>query len=306
MSTKTSFSQALLAVAIGALALSIFKFTAHLPEVLQIIEKTSKTVDLVTPQIEVIIDEVALVRAEISKVRAVVDEQTPAILAEVKATRPVVREVVQESKNYSQQLPALLKQIESLEQQIASIQEQLPAVFNSIDSLVGGANNLTTEISLWRPHSSQYLKEVELSREYVPQYLTRMEYIVEDAKTVGSEASQGVVSGFFKGVITLPFKVVSGLAGIVDIDSKSAKYLTAADVTLMQAKVIELLNDDEQKTSLWSNDKSGNYGTIKKGDQQTQDHQKCHKLTFNNHFGNEKEKLRELMCLNNEGIWKVM
>ena len=28
-------------------------------------------------------------------------------------------------------------------------------------------------------------------------------------------------------------------------------------------------------------------------------------VIFNNHFGNDKETLKELMCINDKGLWKV-
>ena len=115
-----------------------------------------------------------------------------------------------------------------------------------------------------------------------------------------------MVSGLLKGVITLPFEVVSGLTGIVDADSRSAKYLTAQDVNLMQEKVISLLNDDNQTKTFWQNKQSGNRGTIIKGEASTRHKQKCFHMSFNNHFGKEKETLKELMCADDKGLWKVI
>ncbi|MEI6893298.1 MAG: hypothetical protein V5789_01420 [Colwellia sp.] len=310
MIKQFSYSQALLALAIGALAWSMFKFTLYVPEILKVIEKISNTVDLVTPQIEVIIDEVALVRKEVSKVRELIDQQTPTILAQVEATRPVISEVIKESQKYSTQLPALLSQLANIEKQVTSLQKGLPAILKRVDSLVQTTNKTTAEVARWRPHSSQYLKEIALSREYIPQYLTRIENTIEEAKTVGKEASSGLVSGFFKGVLSLPFEVVSGLAGIIDVNSRSAKYLTAKDVALMQEKIVVLLNDSNQSQSLWHNTDSGNRGTMTKGKKITRNNQDCYNLTLNNYFYSNKETLKEtlteLMCINSKGLWKVI
>jgi len=300
-----SYSQALLALSIALLALSLFKFTMHVPAMLTVIENTTKTVDLVTPKIDNIINEVALVRVEIGKIRALVTQQTPAILSQVEASLPVVQQVVAESEYYSRQLPALLHQLESIEQQVALLQASIPALLKRVDAVVKTTNNTTAEIARWRPHSTRYLKEIALSRDYIPQYLSRIENTIVDAKTIGKEASSGLVSGFLKGVIALPFEVVAGLAGIVDLDSRSAKYLTAQDVALMQEQVVMLLNDNKQTKSVWQNVKSGHRGTITKGRQTTRNKQQCIKVTFNNHFGSGKETLKELMCRDDKGLWRV-
>jgi regulator of replication initiation timing len=305
MVKQFSYSQALLAIAIALLALSLFKFTMHVPAIISAIEKTTKTVDLVSPKVDDIVNEVALVRVEVSKVRKLVAQQTPVILSQVEASLPVVQQVVVESEYYSRQLPALLDQIANIEQQVEKLQTSMPAILKRVDAVVKTTNNTTEEVARWRPHSSRYLEEIELSREYIPDYLSRIENTVIDAKTIGSEASSGLVSGFFKGVISLPFEVVSGLTGIVDADSRSAKYLTAQDVALMQEKVVALLNDSNQTKAAWQNVKSGNRGTIIKGKKTTRNKQQCLMVTFNNHFGNDKETLKELMCINDKGLWKV-
>lgn len=306
MIKKFSYSQALLALAIAFLAFSLFKFTLQVPAILSVIDKTTLTADLLIPKVEDIVNEVALVRVEVGNVRALVSQQTPAILAQVKASLPVVQQVLVESENYSRQLPALLSQISSIEQQVEKLKKSIPTILKRIDTIVKATNNSMAEVARWRSHSSRYLEEIALSRDYIPQYLSRIENTVVDAKTVGSATSSGLVSGFFKGVINLPFEMVAGLTGIVDIDSRSAKYLTAEDVTQMQETVVILLNDDNQTKSIWKNVKSSNRGTIIKGEKTIQNKQQCINVIFNNHFGDDKEILKELMCKGDKGLWKVM
>ena len=306
MIKQFSYSQALLAIAIAFLAFSLFRFTLHVPAILDVIEKTTQTVDSISPQIDSIVNEVESVRVEVGKVRELVAQQSPKILSQVEASLPVIQQVVVESENYSRQIPAILAQISTIEQRVASIQKSMPVILKRVDAVVKTTDNSTAEVALWRPHSTQYLEEIKLSREYIPDYLSRIENTVVDAKTVGSENTRGLVSGFFKGVISLPFEVVAGLAGIVDEDSQSAKYLTAKDVALMQEQVVSLLNDSNQNKSVWQNVDSGNRGTIIKGKVINRNQQKCYDVTFNNHFGNKKETLNEMMCLDDKGLWKVI
>jgi len=306
MVKQFSYSQALLALAISFLAFSLFKFTLHVPDIINVIEKTTKTVDLVSPKVDNIVNEIALIRGEVAKVRELVSQQTPVILSQVQASLPVVQQVIAESEYYSRQLPALLNQLAHIEQQVGDLQTSMPAILKRIDAIVKTTNNTTSEVARWRPHSIRYLEEITLSRDYIPQYLSRIENTIEDAKTVGKEASSGLVSGFFKGMITLPFEVVAGLTGIVDKDSRSAKYLTAQDVALMQEKVIALLSDKNQTKSVWQNVNSGNRGTIIKGETTTRNNQQCLNVIFNNHFSKDKETLNELMCVDDKGLWKVI
>jgi surface antigen len=306
MIKKFYYSQALLAVAIAFLAFSLFRFSLHIPAVINAIKDTTDTVDLVSPQIDSIVNEIELVRIEVSKVRTLVQQQTPDILSQVAATLPVVEQVILESKNYSRQIPALLDKLSSIEQQVASLQTSLPEILKRVDVIVKTMDNTMAEIALWRPHSTQYLEEIKRSRDYIPKYLSRIENTVIDAKTVGAENTRGLVSGFVEGVISLPFEVVAGLTGIVDINSHSAKYLTAKDVALMQEKIVSLLNDSNQSKSVWQNVDSGNRGTIIKSKMIKRNKQECYSVSFNNHFGNNKEKLKELMCQDNKGLWKVM
>lgn len=299
MTKNFSYSQALLALAIGLLALSIFRFTTHLPEIITVVDKTTTVVESFNPKVDTIIEEV-------SQVRALVSEQTPKILAKVDSTLPVIKQVVLESGHYSSQLPTFLAELAKIEAQVALLQKSMPDILKRVDAVVKTTQTTTDEVALWRPHSSQYIKEIELSREYIPQYLTRIENTVVDAKTIGSEASSGIVSGFVKGVINLPFEMVSGLTGIVEANSKSAKNLTVEDITLMQEKTVALLHSDNQTTAAWENAKTGNRGMITKGKKTTRRGEQCIKVTFNNHFTDDNETINKLMCVDDEGLWRVI
>ena len=299
MSTKFSYSQALLAVAIAYFAYALLSFTKEIPDFIN-------AVDRATPHIEAIVKEVNTVSDEVTQVRLVVNEQLPAILLRIDNTLPLLERGLAQSDYYSQQLPELWQHLTKIETQITQIQQDLPNILTRVDDVVLMANNTTKELAKWRPHSTEYLAELEQSRTDIPEYLTRIEYIVSDAKTMGKEASSGLVSGFFKGVISLPFEVVSGLTGIVDSDSKSAKLLTTADVTMLQEQTIALLGNSQQSTTHWQNPQSGNRGQIIKGKQFKKSGSICHRVTFINNLKGQQETLKELMCEDNKGLWQVM
>lgn len=299
MTTKFSYSQALLAVAIAYFAYALLSFTKQVPHFINAVNNT-------TPYIDTIVNEVSLVRAEVTQVRTVVDTQLPTLLSRIDNTLPLLERGLSQSDYYAQQLPQLWQHLTKLEAKITQIQQMLPSLLTRVDDVVLMTNATTNELAKWRPHSTEYLDEIAQSREYIPQYLTRIEYIISDAKTMGKEASSGLVSGFFKGVISLPFEVVSGLTGIVDSDSKSAKLLTAADVSILQKQTITLLEDTTKNTMLWQNAQSGNQGKIVQGKKLIKKGLTCHNMTFINNLKGQQETLKELMCEDNKGLWQVM
>ncbi|WP_114326805.1 hypothetical protein [Candidatus Colwellia aromaticivorans] len=299
MKTQFSYSQVLLSVAIGYLAYALLSFTKEIPEFIHAVDRT-------TPHISAIVNEVELVRIEIGKVRTLVDKQVPAILRQVDTTLPIVEQGLAQSEQYSKQLPQLWIHLEEIERQIQLLQHSLPSVLQRVDAVIKTTNATTAEVSLWRAHSTQYLTEIKHSRQDIPQYLTRAEVMIIEAKTIGQEASSGLVSGFIQGVISLPLDVVSGLTGIVDAQSLSAKNLTAKDVTIMQEQVLLLLANNNKKQVFWHNNDSGNRGKISKTPKFKKNGLSCHKLTFVNHFKDQQETLDELMCQDKYDLWQVM
>ncbi len=299
MTSKFSISQGLLALAIAYFAYALLSFTKELPHIINAIDRT-------TPHITTIVDEVELVRVEVAQVRALVDKQVPAILSQIDNILPLVEQGLMQSEAYAKQLPKLWQHIDSVEMQIQALQKDLPSVLKRIDAITITSHEAIDELAKWRPHSTKYLVEIENSKQDIPQYLTRIENIVLDAKTIGKEASSGLVSGFFKGVISLPFEVVAGLTGIVDSKSRSAKYLTTNDVTMMQEKVLILLETQSKKQVYWQNDKSGNRGKISKEKAFKRSEQTCHRIVFTNHFKDQQETLKEVMCKDDDDLWQVM
>ncbi|MBL4898982.1 MAG: hypothetical protein JKX76_04940 [Colwellia sp.] len=299
MKAQFSYSQVLLSVAIGYLAYALLSFTKEIPEFIH-------AVDRATPHISAIVNEVELVRIEVGKVRALVDEQVPAILMQVDTALPLVEQGLVQSEQYATQLPQLWRHLAEIETQIQLLQQSLPSVLQRVDAVIETTNSTTAEVSKWRSHSTQYLTEIKHSRQDIPQYLTRTEAIIIEAKTIGKEASSGLVSGFIQGIISLPLDVVSGLTGIVDAKSLSAKNLTAKDVTIMQEQVLLLLANTNKKQAFWHNNDSDNRGTISKETMFKKNRLPCHKLIFVNYFKDQQETLDKLMCQDKHDLWQVM
>jgi surface antigen len=295
-----SLSQALLALAIAWLAYSLTKVATQVPAILQAVAKASITVEDLKPEIRSIIKSVD----ETVKVVDDINQQIPNILQQVELSRTTISDVVRESDQYSSQLPNLFLKLDAFEKQLRDVQKQLPSVLKRIDAVVISTNSTIDEVAKWRPHSKRYLTQIEHSREDIPKYLTRVEDIVVDAKSIGKEAGSGLFIGLVKGVVSLPFDVVSGLKGLVDENSRSAKYLTDSDIAQIQESTIKLLDSSSQETK-WNNSETTNHGLIVKGNIRKSRGKNCRRLTLTNYFNREKEVLTEVMCKNEEGIWKV-
>lgn len=298
---KMSVSQLLFAVAIGYLAYSLIQISIQIPNALKLVGESTKSMEKFQPQI----DEIILQIGNINK-------QIPAIMSQIEQTRPLIEQTLIESDKYSSQIPLVSAHLTRLEQQVAAVDKQLPDILKRIDNLVTTTDNVTQEMAKWRPHSLEYIKQLEYSREDIPSYLTRIDniatdakMIISDAKTIGSENSRGLVKGLVKGVVSLPFNVVSNLAGIVDSSSKSAQQLTEEDITLLQQSAITVLMSETITEKSWRNKLTGHYGKVHQGENFERQGKDCYQLTFTNYFNNEKERLLEDACLNDQNLWQI-
>jgi surface antigen/uncharacterized coiled-coil DUF342 family protein len=298
---KMSISQLLFAASIGYLAYSLIQISIQIPNALKMVGESTTRMETFQPQINEIVVQVGSI-----------NKQIPAILSQIEQTRPLIEQALIESDKYSSQIPLLSAHLKRLEQQAAAVDKQLPDVLKRIDNLIITTDNVTKEMTKWRPHSLEYIKQLEYLREDIPNYLTRIEdiatdaqMIISDAKTIGSENSRGLVTGLVKGVVSLPFNVVSNLAGIVDSSSKSARLLTEQDIILLQQSAITVLSSKTTTEKSWRNKSTGHYGRVNQGESFQRQGKDCYQLTFTNYFNNERERLQEDACLNDQNLWQV-
>ncbi len=306
MTLKFSIPQTLLALAIAYFAYALMGFSKEVPSFIKAVDRTTPHITTIVDEVALVRSEIALVRSEVTLVRGLVDKQVPAILLKIDTALPLVEQGLAQSEQYSKQLPILWQHLDKIEVQMQALQEDLPKVLKRVDDAVITSNEAINELAQWRPVSEEYLTQIEHSRDDIPQYLTRIEGIVIDSKNIGEEASSGLVPGFFKGIISLPFEVLTGLAGIVDSKSRSAKNLTANDITIIQEKVVILLENNTSKQISWQNKKSGNRGKITKETEFKKKGQTCHRIILNNNFKGQQETLRKVACKNKDDLWQVL
>jgi surface antigen/regulator of replication initiation timing len=255
-----------------AIAAAIIYFAYQLAQINDNVPVITQSVEQVSQHIEPTLEEVKAIRLEITQIRNLV----PDVLAEVAEVRKQVPLVVAEVAEVRQQIPTIIAQVESINQQIGPIlqrvdktlvvvddtQRQIPQIINTADNAIAAINDTN--------------KEIKLTRESIDPTLDRVDGLVEDvyfkaqdaitaAEGAGKKASEGAVSGFFTGLIKLPFKFIGSLASpIVDeLDSDVARQLTEKDIELMaEAGVGAIKTKSTGKERRWENSKSGNSGSI--------------------------------------------
>ena len=255
-----------------AIAAAIIYFAYQLAQINDNVPVITQSVDQVSRHIEPTLEEVKQVRLEIAQVRKMI----PEILDEVAEVRKQVPVVVAEVAEVRKQFPSILTRVESINQQVGPIlqrvdktlvvvdhaQRQIPQILTTADSAIAAINDTN--------------KEIKLTRESIDPTLDRVDGLVEDvyfkaqdaitaAEGAGKKASEGAVSGFFTGLIKLPFKFIGSLASpIIDsLDVNVARKLTEKDIELLaEAGTQAIKSKNTGKERRWENPKSGNSGSI--------------------------------------------
>ena len=256
----------------------------QIPDILQSIDNTSE-------KIEPVIEEVGQIL-----------ELVPLILKEVEETRKLIPPVLKEVEQTRKQIPAILKESEA-------IRGELPAVLASADKASSAIVDVSKQVEATRPLIPEVLKEVEVTREAIPAMMERADVLVDKARLAGKEASQGAVTGLFKGIIMAPFTLV-GDAGksIEGLSGEEAKLLEDKDFELVEKASLYLLNNGAKgEQRKWNNADSKNHGTViltdiyKEGEYADID---CRSLKLD--LYSEDKMIKQLprsFCKDNDGRW---
>jgi surface antigen/archaellum component FlaC len=297
----------LLSLSLFSLAGAIIYFTYEVVIISKQIPDVIKTVDMTSDNIEPIIGEVGRII-----------DLIPGILKEVEETRKLVPPILKEVEQTRKQIPPILKEVENTRKQIPpilkesqAIRHELPAVLASVDKASDSVTDISKQIEETRPLIPKALKEIETTRESIPPMLDRVDGLIEKAGHAGKEASQGAVTGFFKGIIVAPFALV-GDAGrrIAGMTEEEAKRLDDKDFDYIKNTSLVLLNNGtEGDERQWKNTGSGSYGTVKlmsiytKGEYAEID---CRSLEVKI-YKNDKllKDTTSSFCKDDEGKWKI-
>jgi len=189
------------------------------------------------------------------------------------------------------------------------VRGEIPAMLSSADKATAAVVAASREIEATRKIVPGILKEVETTRESIPPMMDRADQLIEKARVAGKEASQGAVTGLFKGIISAPF-VLIGDAGksIAGISDEEARAYTERDFDLIEQSSLELLNQGEEGDQReWENAASGNHGTVRLTEVYTDDYSdnECRTLILTLYEGKQEltSKTRS-MCRNDDDKWE--
>jgi surface antigen/regulator of replication initiation timing len=297
-----------------AIAAAIIYFAYQLAQINDNVPVITQSVEQVSQHIEPTLEEVKQVRLEIAQVRKLI----PEILDEVAEIRKQVPVVVAEMAEVRKQFPAILTRVESINQQVGPIlqrvdktlvvvddaQRQIPQILSTADNAIAAINDTN--------------KEIKLTRESIDPTLDRVDGLVEDAyskaqnaissaEEAGTKASEGAVSGFFTGLIKLPFKFIGSLASPIvnSLDANVARKLTEKDIELLaEAGTKAIKSKNMGKDLSWENPKSGNSGSITTISSFALQGFDCVEARVRiSHNGKQIEDDLEKFCLNENNEW---
>ena len=244
------------------LAAAIFYFACQLYQINQNVPAISQSIDRVSRQVKPSLEESQAIREEIAEIRKLI----PSLLERVDRSVAVIDDT-------QRQIPQILSTTENALTAINETQQQIPQIVNTAENAIAALNLTRDELM---PYIPLTLEEVRLMRKTMEDSLDRIEILIDDANDkalnaillagdAGKKASEGAVSGFFTGLIKLPFKLVGTLASpiVKTIDADVAKKLTDKDLELIATaskKAVEAKKID--RAWKWNNPKSGNSGSL--------------------------------------------
>jgi archaellum component FlaC len=250
----------LLSLSLFSLAGAIAYFTyevaivsKQIPDVLLSINNTSEKVEPVIDELSKVLNLVPPILKELEETRKLI----PPILKEVEQTRKMIPVILDEVEQTRKMIPVVLKEAEA-------IRGELPAVLASADKASDAVAGVSEQVEATRPLISDVLTEVKVTRESIPPMMDRADELIEKAHIAGKEASQGVVTGLFSGIILAPFALVANAGrGIAGLSAEEAKDFDKKDFNLVEKATFYLLdNGSKGEERKWNNAETGSHGIV--------------------------------------------
>jgi hypothetical protein len=292
---KRDFASYALALGLLAVAASIAYFAyevaqirEQVPEILAQMESTSQEIGPVVKEVGAIRDLIPPILEEIAATR----EAIPPVLAEVAATREAIPPVLAEVAQTREQLPGLYASVNTASQAITETAREVEALRPMIPDMLSRIDAATAEM--------------QATRESVPPTLDRVDLMIERARIAGQEASEGAVTGIFRGILKAPFRLVGGVGGMVAPDADAAKHFTDRDYELMREAAIPLSEGSEGLSRSWDNPDSDVRGTLTLVEIDLSGDRECRELK--NLVWKGTAQIYDdvvTLCENEEGVWSI-
>jgi surface antigen len=284
-----NFSIGLLAFSLICLSGSIVFFAIQFIHTKREIPAILSGIESATEKVETVVKEAERVRALIPSITKEVAEtrkQVPSILKEASEFRRQIEAIVEEADKINQQIPAALEEVKETRQQMQIIIE---------------------EVNKIRPLVPLVLDEVKKTREAIPSMLLQADKIVTNAKQIGKTTTEGAVTGVVTGIIKTPFEIAGGLGkAIFKGLGENAEELTEKDMELIKLATYQILSTAKLgHTRKWSNQQSGNDGTVAMKKFSDIDGRDCRILNYIIRIDHKERINKDVsFCLDQDSIWK--
>ncbi len=188
----------------------------------------------------------------------------PAVAASVERSVDKLQPLVAEVAAVRRQIPPVLAEVKAVREQVPAVLAEVKAVRGELPALLGTINAVVKESTAIRATLPEILAEVRKTRAALPPLLERAEHIMGEARNIGREATQGVVTGTITGIIRAPFALVGSIGRALVGNEASAKLgLTESDYTTIETVSQELLARPGTKVQSWRNPVSGHAGEVR-------------------------------------------
>lgn len=228
-----------------------------------------------------------------------VTTQMPALLESIDKVNENITPVVNEVTELRKQIPAILKEISETRKQIPPILEEVKNVREQVPAVL-------EEVKQTRIMVPDVLAEVAATRKALPSMLAQGTELVADASTMGEKAGKGAVKGFFKGIVTAPFRLIRGMGKtLFSVGGKAEEKLSEDDLKQLDLIGSEILASETiGETRDWKNEEQGLTGKLTLLAIGLTDNKTCKKLQIQL-WHNKKSILDKIstMCLDRKGGW---
>lgn len=246
------------------------------------------------------------------QIAKIVDE-VPALLTSINQTNENLAPVINEVAEIRKQIPGIVnevaatrKQIPSILKEVTQVREQLPAILEEVRQVRELVPPIMEEVKQLRIIVPDILTEVAATREAIPLMLDKGETMIANAQKAGEKASQGAVTGFFKGIVTAPFRLIGGMGAMLfSVGGEVENELDEEDLKQLDLIGSEILSSDTVgEREDWNNVEEGLSGRLTLQSIDITDGQTCKNIRVQlwEHEKSTFDKV-SVMCLDSEGNW---
>jgi uncharacterized protein YoxC len=286
-----------LAAALVYFAYEASSISRQIPAILTAVESTSNEIDPIVKEVAKITEQVPLVLDEVAEVRKLV----PPILNEVAETRKMVPPVLTEVEKTRLAIPPILLEVRQT-------RKDLPAVLKTVNTASQSVAMTAGEMKAYRPLVPEAIKQVELTREAINPALDRVDELITKAESAGKQASKGAVTGFFTGILTLPFSIVGDVGKSVAGMGEASNKFSEKDIQVFkQARNDMLKSGHLDESREWVNPDTGTKAKLTLVKIYESHNEECRRLRVEIWNANKKKEYDKTanFCRDAQGVWKV-